>query len=188
MANDINFELKGIGQILAQNRLVVPLNQREYAWEKDHVKELFQDFSNALATGKGGYFLGTIVLTKGSGDNPEVSDGQQRLATTSILIAAIRDYFAEHNDPKRAGAIADEFLRTVDRKTTDTVSKLRLNVDDQEFFRKAIISDPGPKTKAKTKVGNNVLVDRSIIMFSRSVPRYRRKAARWPWPGPPADT
>ena len=54
VANDINFELKGIGQILAQNRLVVPLNQREYAWEKDHVKELFQDFSNALAKGKGG--------------------------------------------------------------------------------------------------------------------------------------
>ncbi len=157
MANDINFELKGIGQILAQNRLVVPLNQREYAWEKDHVKELFQDFSNALAKGKGGYFLGTIVLTKGSGDNPEVSDGQQRLATTSILIAAIRDYFAEHNDPKRAGAIADEFLRTVDRKTTDTVSKLRLNVDDQEFFRKAVISDPGtadrnvPSTKQSHK-------------------------------------
>ena len=157
MANDINFELKGIGQILAQNRLVVPLNQREYAWEKDHVKELFQDFSNALAKGKGGYFLGTIVLTKGTRDNPEVSDGQQRLATTSILIAAIRDYFAEQNDSKRAGAIADEFLRTVDRKTTDTVSKLRLNVDDQEFFRKAIISDFGaddrnfPPTKQSHK-------------------------------------
>ena len=91
--SDINFEHKGIGAILSHNRLVVPRNQREYSWERDHVQELFQDFSNALVKSKGSYFLGTIVLTKGDGDNPEVSDGQQRLATTSILIAAIRDFF-----------------------------------------------------------------------------------------------
>jgi len=141
--SEINFEQKGIGAILSHNRLVVPLNQREYSWERDHVQELFQDFSNALTKSEGSYFLGTIVLTKGSGENPEVSDGQQRLATTSILIAAIRDYFFNQNDLKRAGAIADTYLRTIDLKTTDTVPKLRLNVDDQEFFRKLIISDPG---------------------------------------------
>lgn len=140
--SEISFDHKGIGAILSQNRLVVPLNQREYSWEYDHVQELFQDFSNALTKNKGSYFLGTIVLTKGSGDNPEVSDGQQRLATTSILLAAIRDHFYSQKDLKRASAIADTYLRTIDLKTTDTVPKLRLNVDDQEFFRKLVISDP----------------------------------------------
>jgi len=140
--SEISFEHKGIGTILSHNRLVVPLNQREYSWEYDHVQELFQDFSNALANSKGSYFLGTIVLTKAGGENPEVSDGQQRLATTSILIAAIRDYFFAQKDLKRAGAIADVYLRTIDLKTTDTVPRLRLNVDDQEFFRKLVISDP----------------------------------------------
>lgn len=143
MANsEISFEHKGIGAILSQNRLVVPLNQREYSWEYDHVQELFQDFSNALTKSKGVYFLGTIVLTRGGGENPEVSDGQQRLATTSILLAAIRDYFHQQKDFKRASAIADKYLRTIDLKTTDTVPRLRLNVDDQEFFRKLVISDP----------------------------------------------
>lgn len=140
--SEITFEHKGIGTILSHNRLVVPLNQREYSWEFDHVQELFQDFSNALTKNKGSYFLGTIVLTKGGDENPEVSDGQQRLATATILIAAIRDYFFHQKDMKRAGAIADTFLRTIDLKTTDTVPKLRLNVDDQEFFRKLVISDP----------------------------------------------
>ena len=37
------------------------------------------------------YFLGTVVLTHGNAGRLEVADGQQRLATTSILIAAIRD-------------------------------------------------------------------------------------------------
>ena len=147
---EINFDHAGIGTILAHNRLVVPLNQREYSWEVDHAKELFQDFSNALVNNKGSYFLGTIVLTKGGGGNPEVSDGQQRLATTTILTAAVRDLFFNQGDFKRAGVLADKYLRTVDLKTTETVPRLRLNVDDQEFFRKRVISDPDSPERGVT--------------------------------------
>ena len=86
----ITFDHKGIGAILAHNRLTVPVNQREYAWEDEHVTDLFQDFANAIAK-RVSYFLGTIVLTGGKDNLPEVSDGQQRLATATILLAAIRD-------------------------------------------------------------------------------------------------
>ena len=123
--------------------MVVPLNQREYSWEEDHIRELFQDYSNALAIKQGAYFLGTIVLTKGSGEYPGGIDGQQRLATTTVLLAAIRDHFHKQADLKRAQHIAGKYLATTDLKTTETVPKLHLNVDDHEFFRKAIISDPG---------------------------------------------
>jgi uncharacterized protein with ParB-like and HNH nuclease domain len=85
----------------------VPVNQREYAWEEEHVKDLLQDFANAVAR-EISYFLGTIVLTHGKNkDLPEVSDGQQRLAITTILIAAIRDYFYERGDIKRAESLAN---------------------------------------------------------------------------------
>lgn len=147
--SEISFEHKGIGTILAQNRLVVPLNQREYSWEEDHVTELFQDLTGALAK-KGGYFLGTIVLTKSGGEKPEVSDGQQRLATTSIFLAAIRDYFRAQDDQRRADAIASKYLYTTDIDTTETVPNLSLNVDDREFFRKAIISEPNTEDRQVT--------------------------------------
>lgn len=138
----IGFEHKGIGAVLAHNRLAVPLNQREYSWEGEHVKELFSDFADAIAKNRATYFLGTIVLTRGESDIPEVSDGQQRLATTSILLAAIRDYFFENEDKKRAESIEQDFLKTTDLETTDTVPKLRLNVDDNEFFTRFIASSP----------------------------------------------
>src|SRR5205807_7567912 len=96
----ISFEHKGIGAALSHNRLVVPMNQRDYAWEEEHVQDLFQDFAQAITHGT--YFLGTIVLTHGEQDGPEVSDGQQRLATTTILLAAIRDYLFENNNKTRA--------------------------------------------------------------------------------------
>src|SRR3989304_5082896 len=95
-SEEIGFEHKGIGEVLAHNQLQVPLNQREYSWEEEHVRDLFHDYANAIANQHGSYFLGTIVLTRGTGDVPEVSDGQQRLATTTILLAAIRNYFLEN--------------------------------------------------------------------------------------------
>src|ERR1700733_3885042 len=111
----IGFQHKGIGAALAHNTLVVPMNQRDYAWEEEHVKDLFQDLAQAI--NKGTYFLGTIVLTRGEGDYPEVSDGQQRLATTSVLLAAIRDFFAKNNNQTRAQSIEHDYLMSVDLAT-----------------------------------------------------------------------
>jgi hypothetical protein len=149
--DEIGFEHEGIGAVLAHNRLAVPLNQREYSWEDGHVRELFNDFANAIANRKGTYFLGTIVLTRSEGDIPEVSDGQQRLATTTILLAAIRDYFLKNKDSKRAASIEQEFLKTTDRRTTEIVPRLKLNVDDHEFFTKAVISAPDSRERQKTE-------------------------------------
>ena len=137
----IQFEHKGIGDILAYNRLAVPPNQREYSWEDQHVYDLFHDFANAITTNKGRYFLGTIVLTNTGRNIPEVSDGQQRLATTTILLAAIRDYFYNNGDTARVTSI-QECLKTTDLDTGDNVARLRLNVDDNEFFLNYIIATP----------------------------------------------
>ena len=154
----IHFEHKGIGTVLKDHRLAVPPNQREYSWEDEHVKDLFSDFANAIANNQGTYFLGTIVLTRGEGDLPEVADGQQRLATTTILLAGIRDYFARKNDDLRVQSM-ERFLMEIDLGSTENVPKLRLNVDDNEFFRKFVLlppSDPGRKVKP-TKESHNLI-------------------------------
>lgn len=104
------------------------------------------------------------MLTKGGGDQPEVSDGQQRLATTSILLAAIRDHFRAQGDTIRAAHIAGKFLYTTDLDTTETVPKLRLNVDDHEFFRKTIVSEPDSD-------------DRRVVPSKQSHKRIERAAA-----------
>ncbi len=64
-------------------------------WKRSHVEDLFTDLNGAIQKGASEYFLGSIIVV----DPPESSafievyDGQQRLATTMILIAAIRDFF-----------------------------------------------------------------------------------------------
>lgn len=84
-----------IGHVLRNQMLAVPINQRAYAWKETHVTDLYQDMQGAIANGEQEYFLGSIVVPQTTNGRPQVVDGQQRLATSVILLAAIRDYFVE---------------------------------------------------------------------------------------------
>ncbi len=68
-----------------------------------------------------------------------VIDGQQRLATTAILLAAIRDEFESRGDQNRATIIQSTYLATPDLRTGGQTPQIVLNTDDNEFFRKRII-------------------------------------------------
>jgi len=72
----------------------VPRYQRDYAWTKDQVEQLWSDLASAFHASQD-YFLGSIVvMTEGDGSEQKVFsivDGQQRLTTVTILLCAIRD-------------------------------------------------------------------------------------------------
>jgi hypothetical protein len=144
----IEFQHKAIGQILAEQRLCVPIHQRSYRWEDEHITSLFQDFANAIIDDAPDYFLGTIVLTSDESETPEIADGQQRLATTSILLAAIRDYLYQNNNRKRADSITHTYLFETDLRTEEVVPRLSLNIDDKEFFRKKVLSLPDAQDRS----------------------------------------
>jgi hypothetical protein len=146
----IDFDHCGIGSVLRHYDLEVPENQREYKWEEKHVKDLYQDLADAIGDGEKNYFLGTIVLTAGEGKAFEVADGQQRLATTTMLLAAIRDYLEEHQQSKSSATVESRFLTEFDYGTQLDRPKLTLNLDDRDFFRKHVLSGPSsPDRKAR---------------------------------------
>lgn len=136
----IGFEQLGIGSVLKQNQLTVPPNQREYAWEETQVTQLFQDFARTLNDGD--YFLGTIVTIPRANGNLEVVDGQQRLATIAILLAAIRNYLKDKEETMLVEAIDNEFLTGIDRAKRERVPRLTLNVVDNELFRSFVSGNP----------------------------------------------
>src|SRR5450759_8897 len=147
MTNKIEFENIGIAEVLQRYRLRVPLNQREYAWENDHVRDLLIDVATAMRKHREVYFLGTIVLTTSESGMLEVSDGQQRLATTTMIFAAIRDLFIGMGDPKRADAIEQKFLFETDIDSREKISKLSLNADDNEYFCSKILCRPDERSR-----------------------------------------
>jgi hypothetical protein len=78
----------------------VPRYQREYVWGRDEWENLYDD----LLDNAPGYFLGSMICINRSNDSMQVPqelelvDGQQRLATLSILYAAIYSCLATSVD------------------------------------------------------------------------------------------
>jgi len=93
MAKEFSFEAadKRIQQVLFSHRKFrVPRYQRSYAWEIEQITEFWND----LTTNTEPYFLGSLVFCTESEDQDgfiEIIDGQQRLITITIFIAALRD-------------------------------------------------------------------------------------------------
>lgn len=135
----IDFSVEGIGKLLSERNLHVPLYQRPYAWEKKHVKDLLTDLKASLSEKADEYFLGTIVILD-DGTQREVVDGQQRLATTAILVAAIRDYFRENEDAERAVDVEKKYLLSKDFRSREILPNLTLSKIDHDFFAKYILS------------------------------------------------
>ncbi len=132
--SQIGFEQIGLGSVLKRHHLVVPANQREYSWEERHVTNLHQDFAKAISDDDGPYFLGTVVTIPRTTGGLEVVDGQQRLATTAILLAAIRD-FLKQREPIISESLDNEFLTGIDRQRRERVPRLKMNLDDNDFFK-----------------------------------------------------
>ena len=137
----ITIEPLGIADILHRWRLSVPLNQRPYAWEEDNVEKLFQDLTKAFDA-QPLYFLGTVMFTHGDKGKIEVADGQQQLATISMLLAAIRDYLIELGDPEGAAQYQADFLIKYDPPSGSYKPRLSLNVQDDGYFHNLILLPP----------------------------------------------
>lgn len=132
----------GIGRLLNRGRLAVPPNQRSFAWEEPHVSAFLQDIGQALDGGDEEYFLGTIVLIRSDVREPSILDGQQRLATAAILLSRIRNRLHQLGLTPSAQAVDRDYLRQHDLVSNREVPRLRLNVEDHDFFVERILYAP----------------------------------------------
>src|SRR3569833_1930179 len=160
METKIQFERVGIGEVIKRHRLKVPSNQREYAWEEEHVKALLTDIAGSMH--KDVYFLGIIVLMTTPKGLLEVADGQQRLATSTMMLAAIRDIFLGMNVEFGADSIEREFLFTSDIEAREHISKLTLNDDDNQFFCSKILARPDKRGKLVATRRSHILLEEAF--------------------------
>ena len=165
----IEFQEIGLGGILRAYRLKVPPNQREYAWTEKEVTTLFTDLAKAVANERAqDYFLGTIVTIPRDHDLLEVADGQQRLATTAILLAEIRNYI-KPTEELIAESIERDFLTDIDRDKRARVAKLSLNLDDNEFFAAMLSSARGVKGPQPTNNSSHKRLKDAFVLAKKQV-------------------
>ena len=144
--NTLEIKSSGLGTCLSNNFLSIPKYQRGYSWDDDNVGDFLTDINTAFANNDAEYFMGSVVI-QGNEQKFEVVDGQQRLTTASILIAAIRDFLWQKGHEKIADSLEERFLMTKDIWQQETRPRITLSTYDNDFFLKQIlvkITSPSP--------------------------------------------
>lgn len=88
-----------------KNQFIIPIFQRTYNWKEKQCRQLWEDIVRISEDDSGlGHFIGSIVYVQEGtlmiGGVPQllVIDGQQRLATIMLLLAALGNHIKEDGD------------------------------------------------------------------------------------------
>lgn len=109
---------RNLQQLLhCSDQYVIPAFQRYYTWKTDNWEQLLSDVEALLDSGHEDrrHFMGAIVTIPdahqpGSIPAYQVIDGQQRLTTVSLLLAALRDVALEQGWGELAAEIEENYL------------------------------------------------------------------------------
>ena len=123
-----------VSDVFSSNNLFsIPNYQRDYAWGKQNVDDLWEDLEEAKAVSEDknnsnemGHFLGTIVLAKRDDGVYDIIDGQQRATTIYLLRYALN---ALKNNPQyNINIFLDD----------DGKSRLQVTKQNSDFFAKLL--------------------------------------------------
>lgn len=88
----------------ANLRFVIPVYQRPYSWDEEQCSQLWDDILFVGRHPEETHFTGSVVwvqdgIMSASGVTPRLLiDGQQRITTITLLLAALADFSREHPD------------------------------------------------------------------------------------------
>lgn len=139
-----------IGNILSMTNppVVVPDWQRDFSWTTSEVETFWQDlcrFNERYPDDNVNdqeYFLGAVVIVD-TNQGHLLLDGQQRIATSAILISVIRDFLAKYRKDAATRASV-RYLTDFDDALEDYTYKVTLNRFDKDFFKREILENREP--------------------------------------------
>ncbi len=139
----INFlELLGNGRQYA-----IPPYQRDYSWVEEQWDDLWNDILALRANPKDRHYMGALVVQGKTDRDFLVIDGQQRLATLSILALVVigrLKQLAENNhdadaNRERTSSLRARFIGEKDPASLIEKSKLALNDTDDPFYQDYLV-------------------------------------------------
>ncbi|MGW2339079.1 GmrSD restriction endonuclease domain-containing protein [Streptomyces sp. NPDC001661] len=122
----------------------VPLYQRTYSWTEKQLRQLWSDIleqaelvASEQSSGASTHFLGSVVLAPSPRYEVTfpchlVVDGQQRLITLTLALAALRDHVADTH-PEEADRINEEYLVNKRKQGTEYFRLLPTQADRAAF-------------------------------------------------------
>ncbi|AOY92175.1 hypothetical protein BKK79_10555 [Cupriavidus sp. USMAA2-4] len=133
---------KTINQLFAGKFFEIPKYQRSYAWEKQNVRELFEDIREALET-TSSHYIGTVVLAKtDKADVFNIVDGQQRLTTIVMFISVIA---ARLGDAEESAFTRRSYVKQKDQLKLSPLER------DRDFYLQILSGDITSEPQSKSQ-------------------------------------
>jgi hypothetical protein len=130
----LNADPQSVGELFRKKAVYrVPEYQRQFSWDTEQFDDLWSDIREGIRVGRP-HHLNEVKLVPFTDQNPkefQIIDGQQRLTTLSILIAALRDEYDRRNLGQKYVDELQDLLETKDREA-NTVRCLRLLNEDND--------------------------------------------------------
>ena len=125
----------------------VPPYQRDYSWPEDQWEDLWNDIADLRSRPEDRHYLGALVVEGKSDREFLIIDGQQRLATLSLLalavIARLRAMADDGIDPdanrERGRELRNRFVGEKDPASLIESSRLYLNETDNAFYQDYLV-------------------------------------------------
>lgn len=157
----IDTNVEGIGHMISDRHLAIPDYQRAYSWTQDEVQDLWRDLKDAIDRDSPEYFLGSVVTTQSNTTSRhQVIDGQQRLASVSLMFASIRDILITRAD-ERGQEIEKKVLGERDILTRVIEPRLTLNAEDNDLFRRLTLVPAAERDLRPTQESHHRLIGAS---------------------------
>ena len=158
-------------------QFVIPLYQRNYSWTAAQCRQLWGDLLRAGRDEKvKAHFIGAIVYVEGHGNVVRqeplvVIDGQQRLTTSTLLIAALANHFESRNVGELLEAFSAKKLRNYYLLNPDEEGerhfKLILSEADKETLL-AILQSARARAEASSRINENYALFQELIFQHQS--------------------
>lgn len=152
-------DVVGVGKLISERgNFKVPDHQRDYAWPTGAVEQFLDDIDSALKNNEPDYFVGLIVLVEPATDSSwQILDGQQRLATSTMIYSAIRSWLFQNGFEKDAQKVQERYIGISELGEEKDRPRIALNVKDRDIFENAVanqVSDDYLEAQRK-KSGRN---------------------------------
>lgn len=148
--------------ILNSHYFEIPRFQRPYSWERDNWEEFWND---VFVEKHADYFIGSIV-TFAKGQAKSVVDGQQRLTTITLILAAIRNSYRLAGYEDRASG-AQSFIER-NNKNNEATFVLKTETS-YPYLQTAIQREEPAPLKAKKLGDEEVLLEAAFKFFTEKL-------------------
>lgn len=170
------------GDLMGNEKIYrVPIFQRDYSWTEENWEDLWQDILGLYDDPTASHYMGAIVLQNSRESDKEftIIDGQQRLATLSIIaivvINKIKTLASQGNKPEenqeRQEILKRTYLSDKDSISLRYSSKIRLNGNNDGFYQDYLINLKQPRN-IRSLPKSNQLIWQAFEYFSKQIDQH----------------